>query len=46
MQVYKLQLAAEAIQDASEISLWYEKQLAGLGDRFLNELNLTFDRIA
>ena len=45
MRVYNQQLAAEAIQDASEISLWYEKQLAGLGDRFLNELNLTLDRI-
>lgn len=46
MRVYKLQLAAEAIQDASEISLWYEAQLAGLGDRFLNEFNLSLDRIA
>ena len=45
MRVYKLQLASETIQDAGEISLWYEKQLAGLGDRFLNELNLTLDRI-
>lgn len=46
MQVYKLHLAAEAIQDAGEISLWYEKQLAGLGNSFLNEMNFSFSKIA
>lgn len=46
MQVYKLQLSENAIHDASEISLWYEKQLKGLGDRFLNEFYFALTRIA
>jgi plasmid stabilization system protein ParE len=31
--------------DIQAVAVWYEDQRAGLGDRFLNELDLVFQRI-
>lgn len=43
--MFKLLVAAEALQDMSEAFNWYEQQHLGLGAEFLDEVNEFFERI-
>lgn len=43
---YKIILQDEAISDIREAHHWYEEQLAGLGDRFIDEIDDCFYRIS
>jgi len=36
----------EAEQDLQEAASWYENQLAGLGNEFLDEIMITLERVA
>jgi len=40
-----LSITPEALEEMDAAFLWYETQQAGLGERFLSELNVCFDRI-
>lgn len=41
-----VRLRSEAEQDLGEAARWYERQLAGLGQQFLDEVLLAFRTIA
>jgi len=41
-----LRLRPEAERDLSDAAIWYEAQLAGLGHRFLDEVENAFSAIA
>jgi hypothetical protein len=42
---YSLTLSSAAAKDVVKISLWYDKQLDGLGSRFLQRQKKSFDKI-
>jgi plasmid stabilization system protein ParE len=43
---YKLIIRPEAEGDIEQAALWYEKQRAGLGEEFLNEMDAAIQRAA
>lgn len=43
MKSFQLHVRQAALEEADEISAWYEAQSAGLGDRFLDALDNCFD---
>ena len=45
MKEHELQLTDEAVEDVQEIFDWYEKQLKGLGERFMQSLDQGFQKI-
>lgn len=42
---YSLTLSSAAAKDVINISLWYDRQINGLGNRFLQKLKYTLDKI-
>lgn len=43
---YRITLQQEAIQDIKEAYDWYQSQQAGLGDEWIEQLEMSFLRIA
>jgi len=44
--MFSVRVRSEARNDLEDAALWYEAQRTGLGDEFLDEVELTFDKIA
>lgn len=44
--ILSVYLRPEAEQDIEEAASWYEKQMAGLGNKFLDEILITLKRVA
>jgi len=43
---YSIHLTEEALEEEAEAFLFYEKEKQGLGDKFLNDLESTLNRIS
>jgi plasmid stabilization system protein ParE len=43
--MYKLEIREEADEEIYEAFSWYEQQSPGLGDRFIGELEVVFQKI-
>ncbi|MBE7169517.1 MAG: type II toxin-antitoxin system RelE/ParE family toxin [Williamsia sp.] len=43
---YRIRLQLEAIDDIQSAYAWYERQRAGLGDEFVRELEICYDKLS